>query len=42
MPLLTARSPAGRPPRWPMRDIVNAIVYVLCGGISWRLRPHLG
>jgi len=29
----------GRPPLWPMREIVNAIFYVLRGGIPWRLLP---
>jgi len=38
-PLLPARSPMGRPPAWPMREIVNAIFYVLRGGIPWRLLP---
>jgi transposase len=28
-PLLPARSSVGRPPEWPMREIVNAIFYVL-------------
>jgi transposase len=37
-PLLPARSSVGRPPEWPMRQIVNAIFYVLHGGIpsAWR------
>jgi transposase len=38
-PLLPPRSPVGRPPAWPMREIVNAIFYVLRGGIPWRLLP---
>ena len=38
-PLLPARSPVGRPPEWPMREIVNAIFYVLRGGIPWRMLP---
>jgi len=29
----------GRPRAWPMREIVNAIFYVLRGGIAWRLLP---
>jgi len=32
-PLLPPPSPVGRPPDWPMREIVNAIFYVLRGGI---------
>jgi putative transposase len=38
-PLLPARSPVGRPPSWPMREIIDAIFYVLRGGISWRMLP---
>lgn len=30
----------GRPRAWPMREIVNAIFYVLRGGIAWRLLPR--
>ena len=29
----------GRRREWPMREIVNAIFYVLRGGIAWRLLP---
>ena len=29
----------GRPRSWPMREIVNAIFYVLRGGVAWRLLP---
>lgn len=29
----------GRPRAWSMREIVNAIFYVLRGGIAWRLLP---
>ncbi len=38
-PLLPPLSPVGRPPEWPMREIVNAIFYVLRGGIPWRMLP---
>ncbi len=38
-PLLPARPGIGRPPEWPMREIVNAIFYVLRGGIPWRMLP---
>ena len=38
-PLLPPLSPVGRPPAWPMREIVNAIFYVLRGGIPWRTLP---
>lgn len=29
----------GRPRKYPLRDIVNAMLYVLRGGISWRMLP---
>ncbi len=32
-PLLPPASAVGRPPSWPMRDIVDAIFYVLRGGV---------
>jgi len=38
-PLLPQPSPIGRPPVWPMREIVEAIFYVLRGGIPWRMLP---
>ncbi|MGI8748038.1 MAG: transposase, partial [Deinococcus sp.] len=30
------RSSRGAPPTWPRRLILDAIFYVLCGGIAWR------
>jgi transposase len=40
-PLLeSARDPRGRPRTYPLREIVNALLYVLRGGISWRAMPH--
>lgn len=38
-PLLPSPSPVGRPPTWPMRAIVEAIFYVLRGGVPWRMLP---
>jgi len=38
-PLLPEPLGHGRPQLWPRREIVNAIVYVLRGGIAWRLLP---
>ena len=38
-PLLPPASAVGRPPSWPMRDIVDAIFYVLRGGVPWRMLP---
>ena len=34
-----APSRRGRPRAWPLREIVNAIFYVMRGGIAWRLLP---
>ena len=40
-PLLEkARDPRGRPRKYPLREIVDALLYVLRGGISWRAMPH--
>lgn len=40
-PLLEkARDPRGKPRKYPLREIVNALLYVLRGGISWRAMPH--
>lgn len=36
---LPKASSTGRRREWPMREIVNAIFYVLRGGITWRLLP---
>src|SRR3954452_15287120 len=30
----------GRPREWPLREVLNAIFYVLRGGGSWRLLPN--
>ena len=40
-PCLPAACENGRPREWPLREIVNAIFYVLRGGIAWRLLPSL-
>jgi transposase len=39
-PLLPPRCDQGRPRSWPMREIVNAISYVLRSGCPWRLLPN--
>ena len=39
-PLLPAPSPVGRRPCWPMREILDAIFYVLRGGVPWRMLPN--
>lgn len=38
-PELPRPKETGRPLKWPVREIVNAIFYVLRGGIPWRLIP---
>lgn len=30
----------GRPQEWPLREIVNAILYLLRTGCQWRMLPH--
>jgi putative transposase len=39
-PLVPAVKPGGRPAAHPRREIVDALLYVLRGGISWRSLPH--
>jgi putative transposase len=38
-PHLPRPSATGRPWRWPMREIVNGIFYVMRAGCAWRLLP---
>jgi putative transposase len=38
-PYLPPCRETGRPRAWPLGEIVNAIFYVLRGGIAWRLLP---
>ncbi len=40
VPLIPPAQPSGRPRRQNMRAVVNAMLYVLRGGISWRMLPH--
>lgn len=37
--MLPVAGSTGRPREWSMREIMNAIFYVLRGGIAWRLLP---
>ena len=39
-PFLPPPARTGRPRRWPMRLIMDAILYVLRAGGAWRLLPH--
>lgn len=36
-PMMPATAKTRRPRRWPLREIMNAIFYVMRGGIGWRL-----
>ena len=38
--LVPAPKPGGRPAKYPRREIVNAIFYLLRTGCSWRLLPQ--
>ena len=38
-PLLPPRPRRGRPPRWSYREIVEALFYLLRGGLPWRMLP---
>ena len=38
-PFLPPPSLVGRPRKWPMRRIVEAILYLLRGGLPWRMLP---
>ena len=39
-PLLPPPKPGGRPVKYPRREVVNAIRYVLRTGCAWRMLPH--
>jgi transposase len=34
------RRPGGRPRRYPLREIVNALFYLARSGCAWRMLPH--
>ena len=38
-PYMPPACACGRPREWPLREVLNAIFYVLRGGIAWRLLP---
>lgn len=38
-PSMPAPRRLGRPPKWPMREIVNALMYLAAAGCAWRLLP---
>ena len=39
-PILPAAVGRGRPRRLDLRQVINGILYVVVGGIQWRLLPH--
>jgi putative transposase len=39
-PLVPPPPPGGRPPAHARRELINAMLYVLRGGIAWRAMPH--
>ena len=39
-PLIPAAKSGGRPAKYPRRELVNAMLYVLRTGGSWRMLPH--
>ena len=39
-PLLPPVRPGGRPRAHPLREVIDALRYVLRGGIAWRALPH--
>ncbi len=39
-PLLPKAKPGGRPRRVELREVINAIFYLLMAGCAWRLLPH--
>jgi transposase len=39
-PLLPPEKSGGRHRKYPMREVINAIQYIIRGGCAWRLMPH--
>ncbi len=39
-PLLPPAKAGGRPRKYPLREVINGIQYVLRAGCAWRLMPH--
>jgi putative transposase len=39
-PLLPPAKAGGRPRKYPLREVINGLQYVLRAGCAWRLMPH--
>jgi putative transposase len=39
-PLLASAEKRGRPPKWPLRQVADAVFYLLRSGCSWRMLPR--
>ena len=39
-PLVPAAKPGGRPRSLDMREVINAILYIVVSGCQWRMLPH--
>ena len=40
LPNISTVGSRGRPQEWPLREILNAIFYILKAGCPWRMMPH--
>lgn len=40
LPAPSSKGTPGRPQEWPLREIVDGIMYILRTGCQWRLLPH--
>ena len=39
-PLIPTAKTGGRPRQVNLREVLNGIFYILCGGCTWRMMPH--
>jgi putative transposase len=39
-PLLSSAETRGRPPKWPLRHVADAVFYLLRSGCAWRMLPR--
>jgi putative transposase len=39
-PYVPRAKPGGRPEKYPKREILNGMFYIVRGGCAWRLLPH--